>query len=177
MRSEILSEDGLPLGLVVSSWSFAQIGYFWSADFWGGAISHNAFRSRRWGRCLFIGIVVVGGILAVMAGPVSAVLMLPIRSEWPVGGGIGWMNGAISPILRTHTISHSKLTSPKEATSNSSLQSSMQSTTSTWTAPHRSVSSAGGLRVHPQAFLPSITYSARADGSPTPLPTSMSGTP
>jgi hypothetical protein len=29
---------------------------------------------------------VVGGILAVMAGPVSAVLMLPIRSEWPVGG-------------------------------------------------------------------------------------------
>ena len=50
-------------------------------------------RKERWKRraiCLFIAI---GGALALLAGPAAALLMIPKEVDWPVGGGIYWLNG------------------------------------------------------------------------------------
>lgn len=50
-------------------------------------------RKERWKRrgiCLFIA---MGGALALLAGPAAALLMIPRQMDWPVGGGIYWLNG------------------------------------------------------------------------------------
>lgn len=38
-------------------------------------------------------LILVGGILALIAGPAAAVLMIPRVMDWPVGGGVFWLNG------------------------------------------------------------------------------------
>lgn len=34
-----------------------------------------------------------GGVLALLAGPATAVLMIPKEVDWPVSGAIFWLNG------------------------------------------------------------------------------------
>lgn len=47
-------------------------------------------RWKRLGICLF---VIIAGLLALFAGPAAALLMIPRQMDWPVGGGIYWLNG------------------------------------------------------------------------------------
>ncbi|KAJ4312864.1 hypothetical protein N0V84_009718 [Fusarium piperis] len=98
IRSELVFGDGMTLGLLVSGFSFAQVSYFWSPEFLGslswGLRCRNVSRAQRWKRRGFVLLVFIGGALALLAGPATAVLMIPRRIDWPVGGGIYWLNGS-----------------------------------------------------------------------------------
>lgn len=48
---------------------------------------------QRWKRRGFVLLVLVGGGLALLAGPAAALLMIPRQLDWPVGGGVYWLNG------------------------------------------------------------------------------------
>ncbi|KAM5352797.1 hypothetical protein ACJ41O_005519 [Fusarium nematophilum] len=102
LRSELVFGAGVPLGLLVSGFSFSQLSYFWSAEFLGGLSCGQAMtgwqRFRRW---FFVTLVVIGGGLALLAGPATALLMIPRVLEWPVGGGIFWLNGSDAELWPT----------------------------------------------------------------------------
>ncbi|KAI5457074.1 hypothetical protein BGZ63DRAFT_417405 [Mariannaea sp. PMI_226] len=102
LRAELMFGDGVPLGLVVSGWSFTQLSYFWSAEFWGGVASINTSSRRVWRRYFFVSLVFISGILAIMAGPAAAVLMVPRIMDWSIGGGIFWMNGSDAQLWPTY---------------------------------------------------------------------------
>lgn len=112
IRMKLVAGDGVPFGLIGSGWAFSQVrlvtylavkhceriltyhSFFWSMEFWG-AITNNNFKSSI--PCLkqmaLPGLLLVGGIFGLMAGPSTAVLMIPRPRDWPVGGGIYWLNG------------------------------------------------------------------------------------
>lgn len=72
---DALLHDGVPLGLATSGLSFARLSYFWSPAFWGGTSS--IVISGRWKAMWLVSFIASGGLIAVTAGPASAVLMLP----------------------------------------------------------------------------------------------------
>ncbi|KAH7011116.1 hypothetical protein EDB80DRAFT_762470 [Ilyonectria destructans] len=103
LRSELVFGEGVPLGLLVSGWNFSQLQYLWSAEFLGGSRCNTTMtRKERWKRrgiCLFIA---MGGALALLAGPAAALLMIPRQMDWPVGGGIYWLNGSDEQLWPTN---------------------------------------------------------------------------
>ncbi|RSL74071.1 hypothetical protein CEP51_011664 [Fusarium floridanum] len=103
IRSELVFGEGIPLGLLTSGWNFSQIQYFWSPEFlgclnWDRAMSSKQ-QCKRVGTLLFIAI---SGLLALVAGPAAAVLMIPRQKDWPVGGGIYWLNGSSEQLWPTN---------------------------------------------------------------------------
>ncbi|KAI6752362.1 hypothetical protein HG530_013731 [Fusarium avenaceum] len=103
LRSELVFGDGMPLGLLVSGFSFSQVSYFWSAEFIGGlCCSDNMSFIQRWKRRGFVLLVLVGGGLALLAGPAAALLMIPRQLDWPVGGGVYWLNGSDEQLWPTY---------------------------------------------------------------------------
>ena len=72
---DALLHDGIPLGLATSGLSFARLSYFWSPAFWGGTSS--IVFSGRWKAMWLVSFIASGGLIAITAGPASAVLMLP----------------------------------------------------------------------------------------------------
>ncbi|CVL12367.1 uncharacterized protein FPRN_07121 [Fusarium proliferatum] len=97
IRSELVFGDGMVLGLLVSGFSFSQPSYFWSPEFLGSlgwACGEDVPYGQRWKRCAFILLIFISGALALLAGPATAVLMIPRKIDWPVGGGIYWLNGS-----------------------------------------------------------------------------------
>ncbi|KAL6359106.1 hypothetical protein LRP88_09306 [Fusarium phalaenopsidis] len=99
IRSELVFGDGMILGLLVSGFSFSQPSYFWSPEFlgslgWSWGHGEIVSHGQRWKRCGFILLVFIGGALALLAGPETAVLMIPRKMDWPVDGGIYWLNGS-----------------------------------------------------------------------------------
>lgn len=67
--------------------------YFWSAEFLGGVFLPQANPHQRWRRVGFVLLIVTSGFMAATAGPAAAVLMIPRRLEFPVGGSIFWLIG------------------------------------------------------------------------------------
>lgn len=65
--------------------------YFWSIDFWGGLSAYNGHRRRN--NIWFIGLIVASGMIATLAGPATAILMIPRIQDWEAGGMIFWLNG------------------------------------------------------------------------------------
>ncbi|KAK0659143.1 hypothetical protein QBC41DRAFT_287338 [Cercophora samala] len=89
VRYELVFGQGLPLGLIGAGFSFTSVGYFFSFDFWAGVFD----RSRSWRRkILFLALLVTAGFLGLLAGPTSAVLMIPRELDWAAGGGYIWIN-------------------------------------------------------------------------------------
>lgn len=86
-----LLREGIPLGLATSGFSFARVGYFWSPALWG-AISALVTSRRIQDVCL-LSLVTLGGLIAVAAGPASAILMLPRPTNWPEFITDFWLNG------------------------------------------------------------------------------------
>ncbi|TPX13527.1 uncharacterized protein E0L32_005998 [Thyridium curvatum] len=111
LRAQLASGDGVPLGWLASDKAFTQIrsifdssSYFWSPDFWGGLL---AYRGHRWKRNLPVIVLLgVGGIIAALAGPASAILMIPRVMEWPAGGMVYWLNGSEAQIWPTRLDAH-----------------------------------------------------------------------
>jgi hypothetical protein len=78
-----MSKNGIPLGLLGAGFYFDQLSFLWSPSYilGGLGIAHLARR-------LFIMFLIATcGLLAVFAGPSSALLMIPaLHSKWPAGG-------------------------------------------------------------------------------------------
>ena len=90
-RDQLLRE-GIPLGLAASGFSFARISYFWSPALWG-AISALVISSKIQGVCL-VSLISLGGLIAVTAGPASAILMLPRPTVWALPPSISMRSPA-----------------------------------------------------------------------------------
>ena len=82
IRQELCAGAGVPLGMIGGGFMFTSLSYFWSPELWGslGAKCSWATRSR------LFGILVIGGIVAALAGPASAVLLIPKEQQWNAGG-------------------------------------------------------------------------------------------
>jgi hypothetical protein len=86
----LTESQGLPLGLLSAKFRFVDLSYFWSADFRAG------FRGfpRRSTRAKFFLFILVCGLLALFAGPSTALLLTPNYYDyWPAGGSILWLQG------------------------------------------------------------------------------------
>lgn len=75
-----LLHEGIPLGLAASGISFARISYFWSPALWG-AIPALVTSSKIQDVCLLT-LVFLGGLIAVTAGPASAIIILSRPTVW-----------------------------------------------------------------------------------------------
>lgn len=71
----LVSEQGLPLGITTSPFSFARVSYFWSPALWGGFL--GMLNRQRRGIFTMVCLLLASGLLSITAGPASAVLMLP----------------------------------------------------------------------------------------------------
>jgi hypothetical protein len=82
IRQELCAGASVPLGMISGGFMFTTLSYFWSPELWGslGAKCSWATRSRLYG------ILVIGGIVAALAGPASAVLLIPKEQQWNAGG-------------------------------------------------------------------------------------------
>lgn len=83
IRERLLFGEGVALGLLGSDKAFSQVTFFLSTDFWGGFASYfgKGKSSRYWCEGLILGVLLLfGGVLALLAGPSTAVLMQP-RSQ------------------------------------------------------------------------------------------------
>ncbi|KAF5609100.1 uncharacterized protein FSUBG_4255 [Fusarium subglutinans] len=96
LRSEVMFGPGLPLGFLVSGYSFSSISYLLSPEFLGGLKQSWAqpmsARDKFKRRC-FVALIIVGCLLALLAALATAVLMIPRVKDWNIGGGIYWLTG------------------------------------------------------------------------------------
>ncbi|KAL8792005.1 MAG: hypothetical protein Q9195_005423 [Heterodermia aff. obscurata] len=89
IRTELLNGNGVPLGLIGSGFAFKDISWFWSPDFWC-SVRYQA----QWHRKTFLLVtLVLAGLLAVLAGPATAVLVIPRSRVWPAGGSSFFLQG------------------------------------------------------------------------------------
>ena len=92
VRNELLFGDGLPLGLVGSGLTFSNLEFFFKKEFYG-ALKYLAYHGNRLRKVSFVTVLVVSGLTAALAGPASAVLLVPHSQPWPAGGTDFFMNG------------------------------------------------------------------------------------
>lgn len=83
--------------------------FFWSSEFWGSVRYKQASRGRK---LLIFGLLVISGLLAVLAGPTSAVLMIPRELDWKIGGCNFHLNGQW--VLNVTTSDHLQTPGTKE---------------------------------------------------------------
>ena len=98
IRTELLNGNGVPLGLIGSGFSFKDISWFWSPDFWC-SVRYQAPWHRK---TFFLLTLVLAGLLAVMAGPATAVLVIPRSRVWPAGGSSFFLQGSEAELWPTH---------------------------------------------------------------------------
>lgn len=82
LRRDLLGSRGVPLGLLSSGFQLTSAAYMFSAEFWGGVCSKGQRAVRR---APLVLIILVAFTLANLAGPSSAVAMIPRLDWWPVG--------------------------------------------------------------------------------------------
>ena len=100
----LLYDDGLPLGLATSGFSFVRISYFWSANLWGGLLGLRQLRTAK--TLHILSSIVLAGLLALTAGPASAILMLPretVSAHNMIGKGHGLRLARHGSILLQHS--------------------------------------------------------------------------
>lgn len=94
IRQQILSAEGVPLGLISGIFSFTDIRYLLSAEFWGSMTSKNS----KFAKFRVYSILVIAAALATTAGPATAVLMIPRSQQWAAGGSPFWIRGTPSDL-------------------------------------------------------------------------------
>ncbi|KAF2806259.1 uncharacterized protein BDZ99DRAFT_523721 [Mytilinidion resinicola] len=98
VRDKLLFDDneGIPLGLVTAKSRFADITYLLSHDFRAGCWG---FQKRRT-RILFISLITVYSLIAILAGPSTALLLIPAYyTSWPARSVSFWFNGDLQPAI------------------------------------------------------------------------------
>ncbi|OAP65658.1 hypothetical protein AYL99_01630 [Fonsecaea erecta] len=93
VRHELLHGGGLPLGLVGSGFNFGSFDFFFTKEFRGGLLNvmTPGDRLRKAG---FIILLCVAGLIAALAGPSSATLIVPSSQTWQAGGTHFYLNGS-----------------------------------------------------------------------------------
>lgn len=81
VRQELLFGEGLPLGLIGSGLDFSNLGFFITKEFYGSltSLSGHGCKSRK---LLVVIVVVMAGLIAALAGPASATLIIPRSRDW-----------------------------------------------------------------------------------------------
>lgn len=82
IRQELVSGEGVPLGMLVGGFMCTGLSYFWSAELFGALKATCSWASR----IRIFAILVTAGLLAALAGPASAVLLIPKEQSWNAGG-------------------------------------------------------------------------------------------
>ncbi|KAI4216266.1 MAG: hypothetical protein LQ351_001276 [Letrouitia transgressa] len=98
IRSELLHGNGVPLGLIGSGFSFGNLSWFWSADFWCSI----RYKTQWWRKTFLLVTLSFAGLLAVTAGPATAVLAVPRPGTWPAGGSSFFLRGTDVDIWPSH---------------------------------------------------------------------------
>ncbi|KAL3466883.1 hypothetical protein BJX64DRAFT_301326 [Aspergillus heterothallicus] len=92
LRHELLWGEGLPLGFLASGLAFNHPEYFFSKEFYGG-LKYVPGPGNKLRKVLFIIVIIISGIIAILAGPSSAVLLVPKSQDWSAGGTQFYLNG------------------------------------------------------------------------------------
>lgn len=73
----------------------AACSWFWSPGFLSGVCAWSKLETKRdmARRIVLVVVLVLCGFIAALAGPASAILMIPTVVDWPVGGVMYWING------------------------------------------------------------------------------------
>ncbi|KAI9933054.1 hypothetical protein AWENTII_002923 [Aspergillus wentii] len=95
VRFELLFGDGLPLGLVGSGLTFNNFEFFFKKEFYG-TLKYVGGHGNKPRKVMFVMVVVVAGLTATLAGPASAVLLVPKSQNWAAGGTRFYLNGSES---------------------------------------------------------------------------------
>jgi hypothetical protein len=93
VRQELLFGDGLPLGLIGSGLTFNNLDFFFSKEFYG-TLKYLGAQGNKLRKIMFVSVVVVAGLIAALAGPASAVLLVPKSQNWAAGGTRFYLNGS-----------------------------------------------------------------------------------
>lgn len=93
VRHELLFGDGIPLGLIGSGLSFSNFEFFFKKEFYG-ALKYITYQGNKLRKLGFIALLIVCGITSVLAGPATAVLLVPKTQQYPAGGTEFFLNGS-----------------------------------------------------------------------------------
>ena len=89
VRYELMLGSGIPFGALFSGLQVSQASYLWSMEFWGTVSSRTISLKSR----LVLLVVVTSSVfLAAIAGPSSAILLVPRLDFWPGGSTNIWIN-------------------------------------------------------------------------------------
>ncbi|RWA05881.1 hypothetical protein EKO27_g9226 [Xylaria grammica] len=100
IRVQLLYGDGVPLGLLCSGFYFPQISYFWSDEYWGSLKSPAPRRTL----FPFALLLFIAGLIAVTAGPASAVLTVPRQQSWIAGGTSFYLRGLVDDLQPSQVV-------------------------------------------------------------------------
>ncbi len=103
MRHEMIIGNGIPFGALLSGLQISQIAYLWSMEFWG-TIRTPHLRFRR--KLALLVLIFTCIVVATLAGPSSAVLLIPRSNFWPAGNTDIWLNATtddLYPALSVYT--------------------------------------------------------------------------
>lgn len=98
VRRELSVGEGLPFGALMSGFQFTQISYLWSMELWGASFSNM----RVWRKLNMIAVIIIGVSLAAIAGPSSAILLIPRLDYWPAGYTHIWINATTDNLWPTY---------------------------------------------------------------------------
>ncbi|KAK3693060.1 hypothetical protein B0T22DRAFT_504410 [Podospora appendiculata] len=95
VRDKMLhGSEGMPLGLMLSSFRFVDMTFLLSHEFRAGSTGFQRRRTR-WGFAL---LVISCALIAILVGPSTALLLIPVYvKDWPGGGGSVLLNGDLAP--------------------------------------------------------------------------------
>ena len=89
IRHEVVLGQGIPFGSLFSGLQVSQPSYLWSMEFWGSVGSKHLNLRRR---CGLIAITVGAIVLTTVAGPSSAILLVPHITTFSWGSTHIWIN-------------------------------------------------------------------------------------
>ena len=95
LRKEMLSGQGVPLGMIGGGFLFSSLRYFWSPDFWGSLKAQACARYR------LSSLLTVSGLLAATVGPSAAILLIPRIRDWNAGGASVFILGTTNDLWPT----------------------------------------------------------------------------
>ena len=89
VRYELMLGSGIPFGALFSGLQVSQASYLWSMEFWG-TVSSGTISLKS--RLRLLVVVAASVFLAAIAGPSSAILLVPRLDYWPGGSTNFWIN-------------------------------------------------------------------------------------
>ncbi len=93
IRYELAAADGVPYGFITSGYQLSSLGYLFSRQYWAAATKRSARIAPTWRLPLAYVILAAIGLTA-LAGPSSAIAMIPELEWWRVNDPFNGTSGA-----------------------------------------------------------------------------------